>query len=134
MNNYTELRGECQETYYNMGRALHQLGKIIVYKHVKLYVTIVKWKYTLGVAKTRYRKCALLHSVFTVPETLPFFRSSTVRSLFTLLRSQIVPRSLTIQSLRCHSEYQNGRINLHSKAKMIKERVRIYKNGRKLSY
>lgn len=26
INNYVELRGECQETYYNLGRALHQLG------------------------------------------------------------------------------------------------------------
>ncbi|XP_050402015.1 general transcription factor 3C polypeptide 3 isoform X1 [Patella vulgata] len=25
LNKYIELRGECQETYYNMGRALHQL-------------------------------------------------------------------------------------------------------------
>lgn len=26
INNYMELRGECQEIYYNLGRALHQLG------------------------------------------------------------------------------------------------------------
>ena len=23
---YMEMRGECQETYYNIGRAFHQLG------------------------------------------------------------------------------------------------------------
>ncbi|XP_052834230.1 general transcription factor 3C polypeptide 3-like [Octopus bimaculoides] len=26
VNAYTELRGECQETLYNVGRAMHQLG------------------------------------------------------------------------------------------------------------
>ncbi|XP_048758832.1 general transcription factor 3C polypeptide 3-like isoform X2 [Ostrea edulis] len=35
LNNYTELRGECQETYYNMGRALHQLG--LTYAAVHYY-------------------------------------------------------------------------------------------------
>lgn len=27
LNQYLELRGECQETYYNLGRAMHQLGQ-----------------------------------------------------------------------------------------------------------
>ncbi|XP_078318117.1 general transcription factor 3C polypeptide 3-like isoform X1 [Crassostrea virginica] len=35
LNNYMELRGECQETYYNMGRALHQLG--LTYAAVHYY-------------------------------------------------------------------------------------------------
>ena len=26
-NQYLDLRGECQETFYNLGRAMHQLGK-----------------------------------------------------------------------------------------------------------
>ena len=30
-NSYLELRGECQEPYYNIGRALHQLGKFYKY-------------------------------------------------------------------------------------------------------
>ena len=28
MFQYLGLRGECQEAYYNLGRAFHQLGKI----------------------------------------------------------------------------------------------------------
>ena len=28
LNNYIELRGECQETYYNIARALHQISKL----------------------------------------------------------------------------------------------------------
>ncbi|CAH1774088.1 unnamed protein product [Owenia fusiformis] len=35
LNRYLELRGECQEAYYNMGRALHQLG--ILYAAVHYY-------------------------------------------------------------------------------------------------
>ena len=27
LNQYLELRGECQESYYNLGRAMHQLGE-----------------------------------------------------------------------------------------------------------
>ena len=30
LNQYLELRGECQESYYNLGRAMHQLGKGVV--------------------------------------------------------------------------------------------------------
>ena len=26
LQNYAKLRGHCQETYYNLGRAMHQLG------------------------------------------------------------------------------------------------------------
>ena len=26
LQNYAKLRGQCQETYYNLGRAMHQLG------------------------------------------------------------------------------------------------------------
>ncbi|XP_062578498.1 general transcription factor 3C polypeptide 3-like [Saccostrea cucullata] len=35
LNSYKELRGECQETYYNIGRALHQLG--LTYAAVHYY-------------------------------------------------------------------------------------------------
>lgn len=36
-NRYLELRGECQETYYNLGRAMHQMGltHIAVYYYKK---------------------------------------------------------------------------------------------------
>ncbi|KAL3869972.1 hypothetical protein ACJMK2_042592 [Sinanodonta woodiana] len=33
LNNYRELRGECQEVYYNIGRALHQLGLVHIAIH-----------------------------------------------------------------------------------------------------
>uniref|UniRef100_T1JHP3 General transcription factor 3C polypeptide 3 n=1 Tax=Strigamia maritima TaxID=126957 RepID=T1JHP3_STRMM len=32
-NRYTDLRGECQETLYNMGRAMHQLGLTYIAVH-----------------------------------------------------------------------------------------------------
>ncbi|XP_059175732.1 general transcription factor 3C polypeptide 3-like [Physella acuta] len=35
MNAYKEMRGECQESYYNMGRAMHQLN--IIYAAVYYY-------------------------------------------------------------------------------------------------
>ena len=28
LNQYQQLRGECQESYYNLGRAMHQLGTL----------------------------------------------------------------------------------------------------------
>ena len=37
LNIYMELRGENQETYYNIGRALHQLGKALsIYLDIKI--------------------------------------------------------------------------------------------------
>ena len=27
LNSYLNLRGKCQEAYYNLGRAMHQLGQ-----------------------------------------------------------------------------------------------------------
>ncbi|XP_053394671.1 general transcription factor 3C polypeptide 3-like [Mercenaria mercenaria] len=40
LNNYIELRGECQETYYNLARALHQINL--------LYAAIHYYKKALG--------------------------------------------------------------------------------------
>ena len=45
LNTYKELRGECQEVYYNLGRAMHQLGllpaAIFYYKKVHARVHMI---------------------------------------------------------------------------------------------
>ncbi|XP_014674823.1 PREDICTED: general transcription factor 3C polypeptide 3-like isoform X2 [Priapulus caudatus] len=41
LNQYVELRGECQETFYNLGRAMHQLGL--------LYAAVYYYKRALAV-------------------------------------------------------------------------------------
>ncbi|ESP05339.1 hypothetical protein LOTGIDRAFT_208362 [Lottia gigantea] len=45
LNKYVELRGECQETYYNMGRALHQLdlkyAAVFYYKKALTFPPII---------------------------------------------------------------------------------------------
>ena len=49
-----ELRGENQETYYNIGRALHQLGKALsIYLDIKIkFFNIVLLKTVLSLKDT----------------------------------------------------------------------------------
>ncbi|KAK3091938.1 hypothetical protein FSP39_023840 [Pinctada imbricata] len=52
LNSYMQLRGECQESYYNMGRALHQLG--LNYAAVHYYKKVLDMPPVVEDAKERF--------------------------------------------------------------------------------
>jgi len=40
LNQYKQLRGECQESYYNLGRAMHQLGMVFCFHFLCFYLLL----------------------------------------------------------------------------------------------
>lgn len=51
MDKYQKLRGQCQETFYNMGRAMHQLG--LTYAAIYYYEKVLNEEPFITVNETK---------------------------------------------------------------------------------